>query len=33
MVCFITSEEYSKLSHLIGFEPNKIEYEKLSKSK
>ena len=30
---FLLPEEYSKLSHLIGFEPNKIEYEKLSKSK
>ena len=30
---FLLPEEYSKLSHLIGFEPNKTEYEKLTKSK
>ena len=24
---FLLPEEYSKLSHLIGFEPNKIEYK------
>lgn len=30
---FLLPDKYSKLSYLIGFEPNKKEYEKLSKSK